>query len=129
MFYDGYVVIDSRNIAPEGWHVPTDEEWTILIDFLGGEYAAAEKLRETGYTHWLKSFDGNPFPEGTNESGFTALPAGMAGDDHRGWEARFHTSSMVDEYAKKWVGPDCTNLILRASTGLDGGMPIRLIKD
>ena len=128
-FYDGYAISDSRKIAPEGWHVPTDEEWTTLIDYLGGTNVAAEKLRETGYIHWLRDAGTGQFPEGTNESGFTARAAGMYGDDHRLWEARFWTSTMVDENTIKWVGVDCTNLIIKGDTDLYGGMPIRLIKD
>ncbi len=34
--YNWFVVADSRKIAPTGWHVPTDAEWTVLTDFLGG---------------------------------------------------------------------------------------------
>ena len=34
--YNGYAVMDSRKIAPAGWHVPTDAEWTTMTDYLGG---------------------------------------------------------------------------------------------
>ena len=61
----------SRNICPTGWHVPTDDEWSILITYLGGESAAVGKLKETGLTHWMA---GNS--DATNESGFTARPGG-----------------------------------------------------
>jgi uncharacterized protein (TIGR02145 family) len=67
--YNWYAVNDSRNIAPTGWHVPSDAEWTILITYLGGERVAGGKLKETGTTHW-----GSPNTGATNETGFTALP-------------------------------------------------------
>jgi uncharacterized protein (TIGR02145 family) len=69
--YTWYAVTDSRNLCPTGWHVPTIEEFTTLIDYLGGESVAGDKLKETGTTHWQ-----NPNTEATNESGFTALPGG-----------------------------------------------------
>ena len=43
--YNGYAVYDSRNIAPEGWHVPTIEEYQELIDYLGGSLVANKKLK------------------------------------------------------------------------------------
>jgi len=59
-----------QGICPTGWHIPTDAEWTTLIDYLGGENVAGSKLKETGTSHW------NSPNEATNESGFTALPGG-----------------------------------------------------
>ncbi|OFX28242.1 MAG: hypothetical protein A2X08_14405 [Bacteroidetes bacterium GWA2_32_17] len=69
--YNWYVINDSRNICPTGWHVPTDAEWTTLVTFLGGEGITGGKLKETGTIHWL-----SPNTGATNETGFTALPAG-----------------------------------------------------
>jgi uncharacterized protein (TIGR02145 family) len=69
--YNWYAVNDSRKIAPAGWHVPTDVEWTALITFLGGENIAGSQMKESGGSHWK-----NDNIEATNESGFTALPGG-----------------------------------------------------
>jgi uncharacterized protein (TIGR02145 family) len=85
--YNWYAVGDSRNIAPDGWHVPTDEEWKQLEICLGispddaglvGWRGTDEggKLKETGTTHWL-----DPNAGATNESGFSALPGGDRGYD------------------------------------------------
>jgi uncharacterized protein (TIGR02145 family) len=73
--YNWFAVKDSRNIAPLGWHVPTDSEWTILINFLGGDSIAGAKLKETGLTHWS-----SPNTGATNETGFTSLPSGFRND-------------------------------------------------
>lgn len=61
----------GKNVCPEGWHVPSDAEWTSLTDFLGGLNAAGGKLKEAGTTHW-----NSPNSGATNETGFTALPGG-----------------------------------------------------
>jgi uncharacterized protein (TIGR02145 family) len=72
--YTGYAVHDSRNVCPSGWHVPTNDEWTTLGDYLGGRIVAGGKLKEAGTTHWT-----SPNTGATNESGFSALPCGSRG--------------------------------------------------
>ena len=73
--YNWYAVDDSRGVCPDGWHVPTDDEWTILTDYLGGASVAGGKMKETGLDHW-----NNPNGGATNESGFTGLPSGKRSD-------------------------------------------------
>ncbi len=76
--YNWFTVADNRNIALTGWHVPTDAEWITLITFLGDKFVAGGKMKEIGTTHWL-----SPNTGATNESGFSASPAGDRGDNGR----------------------------------------------
>jgi len=80
--YNWYAIYDSRNIAPDGWHVATEEEWQLLEVSIGISPATVDsfgvhgtdqggKLKEADTTHWK-----SPNTGATNESGFTALPAG-----------------------------------------------------
>jgi uncharacterized protein (TIGR02145 family) len=71
--YNWYTV-STGTLAPAGWHVPTDAEWIVLTDFLGGETVAGGKLKEAGTIHWQ-----SPNTGATNETGFTALPGGYRG--------------------------------------------------
>jgi len=74
--YNWLAISDSRGIAPSGWHVPTNAEWDILINYLGGKDVTGAKLKETGTANWL-----SPNIDATNETGFTALPGGYRGSD------------------------------------------------
>jgi uncharacterized protein (TIGR02145 family) len=69
--YNWYAVDEKRGLAPNGWHIPSDEEWQILIDYLGGAEIAGGKLKEKGTLNWEI-----PNKDTTNESGFSALPGG-----------------------------------------------------
>ena len=68
--YNWYAVNDSRGLAPEGYHIPSNEEWDTLIANLGGDYGAGGKMKEKGTVHW-----NSPNEKANNQSGFTALPA------------------------------------------------------
>jgi uncharacterized protein (TIGR02145 family) len=69
--YNWYTV-NTGLLAPTGWHVPTDAEWTTLTTYLGGNVVAGGKLKEIGTTHWT-----TPNTGATNETGFTALGGGL----------------------------------------------------
>jgi len=71
--YNWYAVSDSRGLAPVGYHIPSDAEWTVLTDYLGGEEKAGAKMKSK--QGWAE--DGN----GTNSSGFSGLPGGGRYDD------------------------------------------------
>lgn len=71
-----WFVVNTGKLCPEGWHVPTDDEWTQLIDFLGGEGVAGGMLKEEGTEHWFA-----PNTGATDEEGFSALPGGYRNYD------------------------------------------------
>jgi uncharacterized protein (TIGR02145 family) len=104
--YNWYTV-NTGLLAPRGWHVPTDAEWTTLITYLGGESEAGGKLKEAGITHWFISNIG-----ATNETGFTALPGGYRSDIGKfdigiygyWWSASEYETYWVMYYINSWGG-------------------------
>jgi uncharacterized protein (TIGR02145 family) len=70
--YNGFAASDPRNLCPTGWHVPLDEDWTLLTDLLGGESVAGGKMKSNGTLYWL-----SPNTGATNLSGFSGLPSGI----------------------------------------------------
>jgi len=78
--YNWYAVSETtngnKNICPTGWHVPTDAEWTVLTDYLGGNNVTGGKLKEVGTTSWQ-----SPNTDATNTSLFTGLPGGYRSND------------------------------------------------
>jgi uncharacterized protein (TIGR02145 family)/uncharacterized repeat protein (TIGR02543 family) len=73
--YNWYTV-GTGKLAPAGWHVATDAEWTTLTTYLGGESAAGGKMKEGGTAHWQ-----SPNAGATNVTGFSALPGGCRSTD------------------------------------------------
>jgi uncharacterized protein (TIGR02145 family) len=73
--YNWYVTIDERNVCPDSWHVPTDNEWTDYSDLLGGNGVAGGKMKIEDTLIWKA-----PNTGATNESLFSGLPAGCRYD-------------------------------------------------
>ncbi len=78
----------NKILAPQGWHVPSDEEWTTLTTFLGGEEVAGGKMKSTS-TLWQ-----SPNTAATKKSGFSGLPGGYRGNDG--------TLSTIGSYGYWW---------------------------
>jgi uncharacterized protein (TIGR02145 family) len=84
LLYNWYAVSDARNVAPIGWHVPSDAEFAGLVDHLGGDYMnvygdtlTGGELKEAGVVHWGNSSVPNSNVGATNISGWTGLPGGF----------------------------------------------------
>lgn len=77
--YNWFTVNDKRCLAPEGWHVPSDLEWTVLTDFLGGEEVAGMQMKNT--SGWINNGNGD------NRSVFSGLPGGLVFQECRGRES------------------------------------------
>ena len=124
--YNWFAVNDPRGLAPEGFHIPSDEEWTTLTDYLGGKRIAGSQLMETGITHW----ESNPFA--TNSSGFTGLPGGYRNYDGSfnriGCQGNFWCKS---EYNNRSLGNSIRRRIHREEgcPNLTIGFSIRCLKD
>jgi uncharacterized protein (TIGR02145 family) len=69
--YNWYAVNDPRGLAPVRYHIPSDAEWTVFSDYLGGESIAGGKMKSTGTQYWS-----DPNIAATNVSGFYGLPGG-----------------------------------------------------
>ena len=70
--YNWQAVNDPRGLAPTGWHVTTDAEWTTLSTFLGGVSVAGGEMKTPGTNSWI-----TPNTGATNSSGFSGLPGGF----------------------------------------------------
>lgn len=73
--YSSTVVLDERNVCPAGWHVPNEEDWSVLIDFVGTEFDAGGALKSPGTMYWA---DPNVGGFGT---GWAAVPSGIRGTE------------------------------------------------
>jgi uncharacterized protein (TIGR02145 family) len=98
--YNWYAVNDKRGICPEGWHVPTDNDWNILVNVYEGINLAGGKLKAVAtvpdeHPRWI-----NPNANATDESEFSAVPGGFRAADgefkHIGSFGGWWTST--DEY-------------------------------
>jgi len=79
--YNWHAVNDSRGLAPEGYHIPTDEEWSILEEFLGGKIAGGSMKSIEDWGKWSDEFGRPRNGNGSNSSSFNGLPGGSRGSD------------------------------------------------
>ena len=129
--YNWYAISDRRGLAPRGWHIPGYKEWLELENYLGGRDSTGVKMKSK--EGWYKDGIWNP-GNGTNESGFNALPGGYCtsngsfGGLHE--EAGFWTSGQVDKiYCRGRKLTTNSNYLSNFQDFKDNGHSIRCIKD
>lgn len=83
-----------QGICPPEWHLPSDDDWNILFDFLGGDTIAGGKMKATGTIETNTGLWHSPNTGATNESGYTALPGG-----YRGFDGNFYSLNYVQHFA------------------------------
>jgi uncharacterized protein (TIGR02145 family) len=121
--------LNTGKLCPKGWHVPTDEEWTILAEYLGGENVAGGIMKAKGTEFWL-----SPNTGANNSSGFTAFSVGFRGKTgfipHGNSVALFWSSTAFDEIDgwTRYLLFD-NEAIGRNNGGKYHGFSIRCLKD
>jgi uncharacterized protein (TIGR02145 family) len=129
--YNHYAVMDTRGLCPTGWHVPTDGEWSVLENFLGGYILsenAAEMLKGPAQGDWNRPNSGV-----TNSTGFTALPGGL----RYGFGAFANIGGYSGFWSSSNTGLDAWNRglgagrhpIERSNYSRNNGFSIRCLKD
>jgi uncharacterized protein (TIGR02145 family) len=129
--YNYYATTDTRQICPEGWHVPTREEWQTLVDYLGGDNIASSKVRVPGIVYW-------DHDKGTNSSGFSALGGSWRGDNGAFyyslgsgayWWTNSTYSSLYPFYAYLYSDPNNLRTGYGQYMEKRAGLSVRCVKD
>ena len=128
--YNWYALTDSRGLAPAGWHVPSDAEWTTLGNSLGGDEEAGGKMKSTGITYWI-----SPNTGATNSSDFNGLPGGgfipmlgfvQIGEFGAWWST---TIAGLENPILRAVVNDNPRLLRTSEATKEMGFSVRLVKD
>jgi len=118
--YNWYAASDV-NFAPTGWSLPTESQYQILSDYLGGDSVSGGKLKEAGFSHW-----GSPNTGATNESGFTAFGNGYRFSDGVFYEIKITGYYSMIEEKFVYLSNNSDDLFLQTASKKTGGS-IRLI--
>lgn len=122
-------VVASGKLCPVGWHIPSDEEWDILAEYLGGEGIAGGKLKDASASFWKA-----PNTGASNILNYSALPGGYRihdGSFHNIYERGiWWTSSEIETSSSnaRMLDYEYSSLIKR-TYGKSFGLSVRCIKD
>ncbi len=127
--YNWYVV-ETGKLAPKGWHVPTEEDWSKLSNYLGGDSVAGGKMKDGSTSHWF-----SPNLGASNESGFTAIPSSTRNYDglifYRLGDGAYFWSSTEYDDSTAWVRSMlCDSTALKSFNAYKSyGRSVRCVKD
>jgi uncharacterized protein (TIGR02145 family) len=131
VLYNWAAASNMNNVCPIGWHVPSNNEWTTLINFAGGSATAGGPLKERDTAHW-----NYPNYNATNFSGFTALPGGLRhntggyqfmNESGYWWTSTQGTANPSFAYNVKMSYADA--VVLQYESNQRGGFSIRCLKN
>lgn len=128
-----WFAVNTAKLCPAGWHVPSDSEWQLLVDYLGGSNNAGSKIKEAGKNNWAV-----PNTDATNSSGFTALPGGARssmdgtfsgqGTLAGWWSSTENGTSPLSTAWFRWIYGD-TTVVARDQNYKFSGFNVRCVKD
>lgn len=133
--YNWYAVNDDRGLCPAGFHVPSDDEYAVLIDYLNGSDIAGGRMKKEGIERGNDRNWSDPNTGATNKSGFTALPGGFMsyynGTNQRMGQWGFFWSSTEDGSYNAWSRDlfYITSEVFRNSDSKHRGLSVRCIGD
>lgn len=116
--YTWYTIMDARGICPEGWHIPTDEEWTELTDFLGGESNAQQKLIDKGFS---PQYGGSCF-------GSNFIDLDLYGYSWSSSSVENSVPGALDQIYVRTIAKDASN-VFRDYRYKKSGLSLRCVKD
>lgn len=121
--------VNTGNLCPTGWHVPTNDELTELVDYLGSANEAGGLLKETGTSHWK-----SPNTGATDQYSFTALPGGKRDDlgsfsfmtiDGNWWTSTSYSALYANYIYMLYDYPNSFQAYIKKKYGLS----VRCVKD
>jgi uncharacterized protein (TIGR02145 family) len=128
-------VVNTGKLAPAGWHVPSDAEWTLLTDFLGGESVAGGKMKSIGTIEAATGMWYDPNSGATNEKGLSALPGSYRDEGYfflvflgrLGYFWSSTSTGATDAWARQ-LNYNAAS-VYRGDWGVTPGFSVRCVKD
>jgi uncharacterized protein (TIGR02145 family) len=121
--------VNTGKLCPSGWHVPSDEEWGTLVDFMGGQKIAGGMLKEAGTAHWQI-----PNTSAENRYDFYGLPGGNRKQNGEisllGIYGFFWSATQVDtKTAWGQCLDDYNPQLFRGNSSKNDGFSVRCVKN
>ncbi|MFM7232965.1 MAG: fibrobacter succinogenes major paralogous domain-containing protein [Flavobacteriales bacterium] len=132
--YNWFACVDDRQLCPLGWHIPSDEEWTLLRTYLGGLAQAGGKMKSIGTIEEETGLWYGPNLNATNSSGFSGLPGGAKdfNGEYNGFEYGASWWSSTQSWTDLAYFNSLTNYIgdaIENSYYMQLGLSVRCLRD